>query len=364
MMLFYIIIMILFSPYIVLSMFYLSVIFTTFNNKRRSSSDVAKPQIYIVTCFYNEEKLLDDKIKNLLSLDYPYLKFIFVNDNSTDRSVEIVKSFESENIILLDNRSRGKAEAQNTALCEIPRSAIVIFTDCNVFLDNKSIDPMVNCFAPDVGGVIGNVFIADPAGGRNLEGDYWEFEKKIKIFESYFGAVIGFDGGFYAVRADLYSPLPPDFLSDFEESLAILSKGYKVVFCSEAMAVELERRKIGAQFASRRRVTVRTLWALRRAMGILNKLTWPARLFLIINKAVRYYCLFLSPLMGIFIVSCVMQLNYMLGLLAIILCIATTGLLALSHRGRQAFATAYGLYAGLFDFCMGRKIISWEQQRQ
>ena len=123
-------------------------------------------------------------MQNLLDLDYPKLSLIFVDDHSTDKSTEVVGGFDDEKIILIRNKSKGKTEGQNSALTIIPRGAIVIFNDCNVFLADDSIKAIVQCFHKDVGAAVGNVTIWESKGGKKgVEGTHWEWEKNIKLIE-------------------------------------------------------------------------------------------------------------------------------------------------------------------------------------
>jgi len=48
------------------------------------------PNVSLVIAAYNEEKVIEEKIKNSLNIDYPKNKFeiIIFSDSSTDRSME------------------------------------------------------------------------------------------------------------------------------------------------------------------------------------------------------------------------------------------------------------------------------------
>ena len=96
-------ILILSVPYLLLLIFY--VIVLVFNrivvsDQKREHHEKRQNQtlipVYIVISFFNEARILNEKIKNLLELDYPLLHFIFVNDFSNDGSTEIVRSYPDE----------------------------------------------------------------------------------------------------------------------------------------------------------------------------------------------------------------------------------------------------------------------------
>ncbi|MCW1296240.1 MAG: glycosyltransferase family 2 protein [Candidatus Parvarchaeota archaeon] len=77
------------------------------------------PLVSIVIPAHNEEKNIKNAIESCLNLNYPKnkLEVIVVNDGSTDRTVEICKSYEEKGLIKLINKERGgKASALNLGL--------------------------------------------------------------------------------------------------------------------------------------------------------------------------------------------------------------------------------------------------------
>ncbi len=53
------------------------------------------PFVSMIIAAYNEEKFIEQKIKNCLELDYPKdrIEFLFVTDGSSDKTPEIVRSY-------------------------------------------------------------------------------------------------------------------------------------------------------------------------------------------------------------------------------------------------------------------------------
>ncbi len=360
------------SSYVLLFMFYFVVWAFYGILKPEQKNEFAQEQqeapaipAYIVISFFNEASILEKKIQNLRELDYPALKFIFVDDFSQDNSSEIVQSFQDKRIVLLKNTRKGKTHAQNLAVSQIPENTIIIFNDCNVFLEKSSIRKLVQAFGKDVGGISANVTIWEAENHRKgLEGEYWEWEKKLKLLESSLGVVIGFDGGFYAIRSQLYTPLAPDALSDFEQAIDVLAQGYKVIYCNEVRASEFEYRELRSHFLARRRVTVRTLWALERTLKKLGSLSIWGCIFLAFNKYMRYFCFYVSPLFFGCFLWYLYQVNSSLSYIFLLV----VGLLILSsfyiHSLQRLIALFLGVYAGLFTYILRKKVISWGQQRR
>lgn len=60
---------------------------------------LSNPYISVVMSVYNEEKYVSAAIKSILNQTYPYFEFIIINDGSTDKSEEVIKSFKDERIL-------------------------------------------------------------------------------------------------------------------------------------------------------------------------------------------------------------------------------------------------------------------------
>jgi len=63
------------------------------------------PKVTLITVAKNEERIIEEKIKNLLSLDYPSEKreTIIVDDNSDDQTSKIIQKYAGEGIKLMQN---------------------------------------------------------------------------------------------------------------------------------------------------------------------------------------------------------------------------------------------------------------------
>lgn len=57
-------------------------------------------KIYVVVTIFNEENFIEDSLKSLLDQTYQAKKILVVDDNSTDRTHEIVQKIESQSSIL------------------------------------------------------------------------------------------------------------------------------------------------------------------------------------------------------------------------------------------------------------------------
>jgi glycosyltransferase involved in cell wall biosynthesis len=65
---------------------------------------------------YNAENWIRQTLQSAVAQTYPNTEIIVVNDGSTDKTLQIAKSFESRRIKIVDQPNAGSAAARNTAL--------------------------------------------------------------------------------------------------------------------------------------------------------------------------------------------------------------------------------------------------------
>lgn len=55
---------------------------------------MSRPEVSVVLCIYNGEKYLEEAIKSVLQQDFSSFELILIDDGSTDKSLNIIRSFE------------------------------------------------------------------------------------------------------------------------------------------------------------------------------------------------------------------------------------------------------------------------------
>lgn len=94
-----------------------------------------QPKVSVIIPVYNAAKFLDDCVQSLLKQTLKECEFIFVNDGSTDNSLQIVQqySLKDERIIVIDQENKGISIARNNGI-EIATGAYIGFMDNDDFL--------------------------------------------------------------------------------------------------------------------------------------------------------------------------------------------------------------------------------------
>lgn len=89
-----------------------------------------KPKVSVITPLYNAQKTLESTMRSVLAQTFADFEFIIVDDGSTDKSVEIVKSFDDERIILLSQSNSGASAARNLGI-KNSRADVIAFIDAD-----------------------------------------------------------------------------------------------------------------------------------------------------------------------------------------------------------------------------------------
>jgi len=233
------------------------------------------PPVTVIIAAYNEERDLAGKLENTLALDYPKdkLEIIVTSDCSTDRTDEIVRSFESRGVRLHRQAERlGKTAAQNAAV-EKASGEILLFSDATTHYRPNVLRMLAPSFAdPSVGCVTGTVIYAHDADSSVSHGtrSYWSYEFLLKKHESAITSLIGVCGCMYAVRKSAYVPLYHEACSDFLVATMMVRQGLRAVYEPEAVCVEEPNARAHKELAVRVRIITQTLADLWRNRDVLN----------------------------------------------------------------------------------------------
>ena len=176
------------------------------------------PPITIIIAANNEESRICARIKNLLQCDYPssLLEILVVSDGSSDNAVGKVESLQLENLrVLAFPEKSGKPACINAAVKEASGDWL-IFADARQSFASDALQVLSRHFSNStVGAVSGQLFPNASEGGAAQGIDfYWKMEKSLRYAESRLDSYIGCTGAIYALRKELFKPIPQDTLLD------------------------------------------------------------------------------------------------------------------------------------------------------
>ncbi len=236
------------------------------------------PTVTLLISAFNEEACISDKLENSLALDYPTdrLQIIVLSDQSSDRTDEIVESFQGRGVALLRMTERGGKTLGLNDGVKNSSSDFVVFSDANAMYRHDAIRALIAPFTnPKVGAVIGQSTYADAeSDAGESESLYWKYETWIKVLESRASSVVGGDGAIYSVRRSLFKPMAADVLSDFVNPLQVVEQGFQCVFEPRAVSVEGVAESFDKEFSRKVRIVNRAWRATMSMKHLLNPLRY------------------------------------------------------------------------------------------
>ncbi len=276
-------------------------------NNKLNSTDVYAPLCTLIIPAYNEEQVIEQKITNTLSLDYPAdkLKITVVADGSTDNTTNIAKKHKE--VELLHSQKRlGKTHAMLRAASQTS-SDIIIFSDANTLLSVNAIKELVRFFKdPQTGCVAGEKSIVHLPKAHSIqasEGLYWQWEGFIKKQESAFHSTMGAAGELFAIRKDLIVPLKDDtILDDFLLSMHVAEKNKRVRYAPGAVAREKGSASRKDEMERKIRIAAGAFQALGRIQILKQPFRYPREFWqLLSHKLLRW--LFVPWLLVVLLIS-------------------------------------------------------------
>ena len=218
------------------------------------------PRVSVVIAARNEGKNIERRIRNIINQDYPKekLEVIIVSDGSEDATDDIVETLiiETEGWtkgflrIYSHKPSLGKPFCINTGVAAATGD-IVVFADCRQRFADNAIKALVKNFIDKkVGCVSGELFFENtPGSSIHAEmGAYWRFETWLRKLESTTGSVPGATGAIYAIKKELFRPLPVQtLLDDVLVPMNICLQSFRTIFESKAIAYDMFSMDLGLE---------------------------------------------------------------------------------------------------------------------
>lgn len=344
--------------------------------------------ISLLVVFRNGKDLLEPKIDNFLSLDYPksLLELVLVSDGSDDGSqvknpawpTKMVKWFHFD-------AHQGKIACLNFGVRQCS-GQIVVFSDVDAILQPNSIKNICRHFSdPGIGGVCGRRVVAEHVSRTDLEfsqNRYIGWDTMIKALEIRNGiSITSHDGKVIAIRKDCFQTVADAVTDDAFIALSVISQGKRFVFDKEVTAqIKMPSRNPRHELLRRKRIVSQSLNGLKIHRRLLNPFSYGLfSIGLFINKVLRRLLpvALISMLVSSFALwalGCtaygllfVVQLAGVIFFLSFPLispCLSSTN--RLQKRVKRLIELGYffllgmaGSLWGLFSFVRGEKVAKW-----
>ncbi|WIG81475.1 sugar transferase [Photobacterium damselae] len=260
-----------------------------------TQTHLTQPTIAFVLPIHNEADYIEQKLANILMLDYPAdkLSLYIFNDGSDDATLTQIThwqtKFKEQGIALHlehEEHNSGKVVRLNSLIHLAQQSDFIAFTDASALLSIDGLQQAVMQFqSPSIGALTGNYLLQNGGTG---EKQYWQWQNQLRYAESELGSVMGGNGAFYMVRSHLVEILPEDTINDdFILPMNVLKHGYKIVFNAHINTVEIAPTSQSQDYRRRQRIGAGNLQQLIRCRFILRQKNYGALWLFLSGKGLR-----------------------------------------------------------------------------
>ena len=204
-------------------------------------------QMTIVLPTWNEEKVIESKLNNIYSQNYPkhLVEVIVIDSASTDSTVDIVNRWLAEMGLVGDSRfriieegeRRGKSVSINRAFSEAhPQSEILMMSDIDCRLGENSLIRLASWFNDDsIGAVTGRQVLINSGISRKAseEESYRDFYSRMRISETKLHSTPIFHGECSAYRRKAlegHKLVENANADDSQMAVSVVRSGYRSVY--------------------------------------------------------------------------------------------------------------------------------------
>lgn len=236
------------------------------------------PSVTFVITAYNEENRIDDKLRNTLEIDYPKECFevLVASDCSTDKTDEIVASYQEQGIKLIRASERKGKEAAQKLAVQAAIGEILVFSDVATILPESAVRNIVKNFYDETVGCVSSVdrFI-DQDGQVSGEGAYVKYEMFLRSLETRVNSLVGLSGSFFAARSTVCKQAWSDNLqSDFNTVLNSIRAGLRGVADEDSPGYYKNIADERKEFDRKVRTVLRGISVFMKSLGLVNPIQY------------------------------------------------------------------------------------------
>lgn len=243
------------------------------------------PVTLLVPC-HNEAAFIATTCKSLVSLDYPNYRVIFIDDASTDNTVEIIRQWTTEvgyfHLLRLEV-NQGKAQALNWAIKTAVKTPLTIVIDADTLLKADTLKWLIApfCHRPALGAVTGNPIAINRTNFlKNLQAaEFTSIIGLIKRAQSMYGRLFTVSGCLTAYRIEAIMQVggfsPYTATEDIDVTWRLQRNLFEIGFVPQATAFIQVPEKLNDYWKQRSRWALGSWHMLRTHAGVFQ--SWSLR---------------------------------------------------------------------------------------
>ncbi len=274
-----------------------------------------RPRVTVLIAAWREARTIERKLESLAKQTYPaeLVDVVVACDGSDDGTPEIARAAGEAHlggrlqVVVLPVRG-GKPRALNAA-AGAARGEVLVLTDARQPLSDTAIEALVEDLGdPDVGVAGGELVL----GGDAPAGAYWKYEALIRKWEGRAGSTGGVSGALYAIKRELWEPMPDEtILDDVLQPMRARLRQKRVVFEPAARAFDIAAES-KREFQRKVRTLSGNFQLLLLAPGLLSPVANPSWFDFVSHKLCRLFVPY--ALVATLVASCFLPSPWALGL--------------------------------------------------
>jgi cellulose synthase/poly-beta-1,6-N-acetylglucosamine synthase-like glycosyltransferase len=305
--------------------------------RRPAGAGSAEPTVSVVLATREPAPLILDRVRDCLATTWPAarLEIIIAHDGavSIPDPASIFGAGTRVHAVVADEPG-GKAAALNAGM-RAATGDVVVFADTHQRYDPDTIPNLVAAvMSTGAGAATGHYELT--AGSGVVVSSYWRFERWLRRAEARLHSSVGATGAVYAIRRNLWRPLPVGLiLDDVYTPMSIVLSGHRVLVARDARAWEMRTPTATQEYGRKVRTLTGVMQLCAWLPGVLNPLRNPIWLQFVFHKLLRLLTPYFLLLIGMWSLATIVTLMAPVPLLVLAGLTAVLGAWIALSRGRR-----------------------------
>jgi cellulose synthase/poly-beta-1,6-N-acetylglucosamine synthase-like glycosyltransferase len=206
-----------------------------------TSASRRTPNVTVVIATREPASVVRARVADALAVEYPpeSLEVVVAVDAQHPDLASELAGLPARARVVPGDAPGGKAAALNAGV-RAATGDVLVFTDSYQRFGAHTIQRLADvAMVPENGAVSGNLALASASRGSPIA-LYWRYEVWVRTLEAAVSSVIGVFGPIWAMRRELWLPLPPGvILDDVYAPMRLVLSGRRVTIVPDAPATEL-----------------------------------------------------------------------------------------------------------------------------
>lgn len=260
--------------------------------RRRAMPDgVMTGGVSVILASCDDSDSIRARIADLLATDHPaeLLEVIVALDAANALAdASDLRDLDPRVRVVSGDAPGGKAASLNAAV-RAAQNPILVFADTAQRFERDAIPALIAGLADArVAAVSGMLELPGAHGTLNLAERYWRLERWLRKWEARVHSCVGVTGAIYAMRRDLWKPLPANLiLDDVYLPMRLVLEGWRVGFTDKARARDVRRFAPVQEYRRKVRTLTGVIQVCAWLPAVLNPVRNPLWLQFVFHKLLR-----------------------------------------------------------------------------